>query len=262
MNCSFVKFCVLGLALAAALFVLAPASSAQDKDWKGFYLGGNVGGAFGSSDATTTTVFSATGYFATTSPAAIATAGTQSIKPRGFSGGGGVGYNHQSGHLVVGAEFDFGGMNLNNSVSTTALYPCCAPTAFTVTQTMKTSWLMTARPRFGYAAGGLLIYGTAGLAVTNLDYQATFTDTFATAAENGGVTKKQTGFAAGAGLEHKIGSKLSFKGEYLYARFGTVSATSTNLMAFNPALAFPTNVFTHTANLNANIIRGGINYRF
>jgi outer membrane immunogenic protein len=262
MNRSSVKFCALGLALAAALFVLAPASSAQDKDWKGFYIGGNVGGAFGSSDATTTVSDPTPVYFATTSLPAIATAGTQTLKPRGFSGGGGVGYNFQSGHLVVGAEFDFGGMNLNNTMSTTAVYPCCAPDSFTVTQTMKTSWLMTVRPRFGYAAGGLLIYGTAGLAVTNLDYQATFTDTYATAAENGGVTKKQTGFAAGVGLEHKIGSKLSFKGEYLYARFGSVSTTSTNLSAYTPLVQLPGAVFTHSANLNANIVRAGINYRF
>jgi len=267
MNRSFMKFCALGLALAAALFVLAPASSAQDKDWKGFYIGGNVGGAFGSSDATTTASDPTPVYFADTSLPAIATAGAQTLKPRGFSGGGQAGYNFQSGHFLIGAEFDFGGMSFNNSVSATGVYPCCSPLGFTVTQSMNTSWLVTMRPRFGYAGRKALIYGTAGLAMTNLNYQATFTDNYndggstIDTTENGGVQKTQTGFAAGGGAEFKMGTHVSFKGEYLYARFGTVSATSTNLVNIIYG-SFPAAVFTHSANLHSNIVRAGINYRF
>jgi len=256
------KICALGLALVAGLLILAPVGFAQDTNWKGFYAGGNVGGAFDGSDAQTSTIFSATGYFATTSPAAIATAGKQHLTPRGVSGGGQGGYNFQSGHFVLGAEADFGAMHLSNSVSTTGVYPCCVTTGFTVTQSVNTSWLFTARPRVGYAYGKALVYGTAGLAMTNLNYQATFIDTFATAKENGGVNKTQTGWAAGVGAEYRAETYWSLKGEYLYASYGSVSATSTNLTAFTPVIAFPTNVYTHTANLHSHIVRFGANYRF
>ncbi|GAB3347486.1 outer membrane protein [Lysobacter tyrosinilyticus] len=54
----------------------------------------------------------------------------------------------------------------------------------------------------------------------------------------------------------------SFKAEYLYADFGKVSGTSTNLTAFTPSQNFPSNVFTHTADLRLNVFRVGLNYRF
>ena len=247
--------CVIFLALAAV-------STAHAADFKGFYVGGYVGGTNGRSDAATTTVFSPTGYFATTSVPAIATAGAQKLRPSGFTGGGQVGYNFQSGVFVLGLETDFGSMSLSDSKSTTATYPCCAPTAFTVTQSIETSWLFTLRPRVGFTAGPLLVYGTGGLAMTNANYQAVFTDTFATAHENGGKEDNLTGWTAGGGAEVKFGGRWSVKGEYLYANFGDLSTTSNNLTAFTPPISFPSNTFTHRADLRAHIYRFGLNFHF
>src|SRR5262249_21055929 len=151
------------------------------------YIGANLGGVNGNSDAQTSTIFSSTGYFASTSVPAIAAVGKQNISPSGFTGGGQAGYNFQHNEFLLGAEVDFGGMSLDDSKSGTATYPCCAPTAFTVKQTAETSWLFTLRPRVGFTGGPVFVYGTGGLAVTSLNYQALFTDTFATAHENGGV---------------------------------------------------------------------------
>jgi outer membrane immunogenic protein len=66
----------------------------------------------------------------------------------------------------------------------------------------------------------------------------------------------------GAGAEFAVTHHLSFKGEYLYAGFGTSTVTSNNLTAFTPPIAFPTNIFTHTVALHAKIARAGINFRF
>ena len=41
----------------------------------------------------------------------------------------------------------------------------------------------------------------------------------------------------------------SVKAEYLYVDLGRTSTTSTNLTAFAPATAFPTNVVTHAVDL-------------
>lgn len=247
--------CVFFLALVAV-------SNAHAADFKGFYVGGNVGGANGHSDASTTTIFSPTGYFASSSVPAIATAGAQKLSSSGITGGGQAGYNFQHGAFVLGFETDFGAMNVSDSKSTTATYPCCAPTAFTVTQSISTDWLFTLRPRVGFVAGPLLIYGTGGLAMTSANYQALFTDTFATAHENGGKEDKLTGWTAGAGAEVKVGKRWSVKGEYLFADFGNLSTTSNNLTAFTPPITFPTNTFTHTADLQAHIYRFGINFHF
>jgi outer membrane immunogenic protein len=246
--------CVLALALCAATPAVAG-------DFKGFYVGANAGGVSGNSDAHTFTAFSPTGYFATTSPGAIAIAGTQAIGGKGFTGGGTAGYNFQANNFVLGVETDFGSMNLSHSKSTTGTYPCCVTTGFTVTQSLETSWLYTLRPRVGVTAGPLLFYGTGGFAMTSINYQALFTDTFATAHESGGKNNVQTGWTAGGGVEFKTGKHWSVKGEYLHADFGSVTNVSTNLTA--PATtSWPQNPFTHTADLTTQIYRGGVNYRF
>ena len=73
-------------------------------NWTGFYLGVNAGGAWGGSNAATTTVFSPIGYFATTSPGAIAIAGAQHLNSSGFTGGLTAGYNWQSSNVLFGLE--------------------------------------------------------------------------------------------------------------------------------------------------------------
>ncbi|HLW55422.1 MAG TPA: outer membrane beta-barrel protein [Candidatus Angelobacter sp.] len=243
----------------ACVLVFAMLGQANAGDFKGFYAGANVGGVSSSSDAATTTVFSPTGYFAPSSVPAIATVGAQKLGSNGFTGGGEAGFNLQHNAFVIGVEADFGGMKLDKIATGTAPYPCCPTTNFTVRQALSTSWLITARPRVGFAAGPLLIYGTGGLAVTSVDYTALFTDTFASANELGGKNGSQTGWAAGGGAEFKTGKHWSMKAELLHADFGSQSVTSTNLHA--PATtAWPTNVFTHKENLSGNLYRFGFNF--
>ena len=157
------------LALLLPAFVAANAQNFQ-----GIYAGAYAGGNQGNSDAHTFTKFSPVGYFATSSVPAIATVGNQNLSPSGFSGGGTFGFNLQHHAFVYGAEMDFGSMSISASRTGTATYPCCAPTAFTVTQTINTDWLFTGRGRLGVATGPILFYGTGGLAATNLKYQALF----------------------------------------------------------------------------------------
>ena len=245
--------CVFFLALVAV-------SSAHAADFKGFYVGGNVGGVNGNSDASTTTIFSPTGYFAQSSVPAIATSGAQGLSANAFNGGGQAGYNFQHGVFVLGFETDFGSMSLSDSQTITTKYPCCNAN-FTITQSIDTGWLFTVRPRMGFAAGPLMVYGTGGLAMTHANYQELFTDTFASAHENGGSDDNMTGWTAGAGAEVKTGKRWSVKGEYLYANFGSMTVTSTNLTA--PATSsWPMNVFTHTADVRGHIYRFGVNFHF
>lgn len=252
------RFCVLPFILVVGLI---SAASAQT-DWKGFYIGANVGGNLSRTDATTTTVFSPTGYFAITSVPAIAALSPQHPDSNGFVGGGQAGYNFQSGALVFGLEADIGAMTGSDTRTSTGVYPCCAPTTFTVAQRMEHSWLFTARPRVGFTAGRALFYVTGGLAVTNFNYRELFTDTFATANESAVIDETKAGWTAGGGLEYQVHQHWSVKGEYLYADFGDERVTSTNLTAFTPPIAFPVNVFTHRADLRNHIFRFGVNYRF
>jgi len=247
-------------ALAFVLFALGSANAADD--FKGFYVGANVGGAFGRPKVDTSPSFSPTGYFASTSTPAITSASNQVIDMNGLNAGGTAGYNFQWENLVVGLEADYGSMNLSGSTTVTRVYPCCAPTAFTVAQTAETSWVFTVRPRVGVVFGRFLLYGTAGAAVTNVKYTGLFTDTFATAHESAAINETRPGWTAGIGGEYHLSHHFSVKGEYLWTDFGTASVPTSNLTAFTPPIAFPTNIFTHTVNMRAGLARAGLNFRF
>lgn len=222
--------------------------------WTGFYVGGTAGGAWGSFDPTTSTVFTSTGFFDPTSPPAIAAVGAQRIKPAGVTGGIEAGYNWQTGPVVFGLEADFGYFGLRGNASGTGVYPCCAPNTFTVSSSAKTDWLFTARPRIGIANNNWLFYVTGGAAVTDLHGNFTFTDTFG-ATESGSISSTRVGWTAGAGVEAGLWDHWTLKAEYLFVDFGTVSITSTNLNVGD-------NPFTHSVSLKANIARVGVNYRF
>jgi outer membrane immunogenic protein len=252
---------LLGGACALLLSLLA-ATPAKAGDFKGAYVGLTIGGVSNTANASTSTVFSPTGYFAATSVPAIATAGAQKLSPSGFTFGGQFGFNLQHHAFVLGVETDLGSMNLSATKTTTAPYPCCPGTGFTITQFVGTSYLFTLRPRVGVTAGPVLIYGTGGLAMTSVDYSALFTDTFAAAREGGDKTSTQAGWAAGAGVEFKVKKHLSLKGEYLHTDFGSQTTTRTNLVAAVAPGTFPSNIFTHKVSLTGNVYRFGFNYRF
>ena len=254
-------FAIGGPAVAADMPLKAPPPPPPVFSWTGFYIGVNGGGAWGHSDLSTSTVFSPTGYFAVSSVPAINAVGQQHINTSGGMAGGQIGYNWQSGAWLIGVEADIDWLGLSGSTTGSAVYPCCAPTAFTITSSMKSDWLFTLRPRLGFAANNWLLYVTGGLAVAEVKANFVFTDTFATALETASISQTRAGWTAGVGAEYAFAGPWSVKLEYLHVDLGSVSTTSTNLTAFVPRIAFPTNVYSHSVNLTADIVRAGINFR-
>jgi outer membrane immunogenic protein len=201
-------------------------------------------------------------YFAGSSVPAIALVGNQHINRSGFTGGVTGGYNWQINSAVVGVEADFNYFGIRGSTTGTALYPCCAPTSFTVNSSVSSDWLATVRGRVGFlATPALLLYGTGGLAVANVKASYLFTDTFAAANESASISTTRYGWTAGVGGEYALMNGWSIKAEYLYVDLGRASTTSNNLTIAGP-FAFPLQTWTHTVNLTSNIGRVGINYKF
>ena len=239
----------------------APPRVPVNRQWRGFYVGGFIGGAQGESDLQTSTVFSRTGYFSTSSPPAINTAGHQSLDTSDTEYGGLAGNNIQVGRVIVSGEADYSAMGLSGTVTSGAAYPCCPTTSFSIQQSIDTTWFASVRLRGGFTFGRTMVYGTYGMAWTDLNYEAVFTDNFANAHENGGLDNVQSAPVWGAGVEFWLTRHLTVKGEYLNAEFEPASTTSTNLTA--PAnQPWPTNVFTHSSTLKLQLFRGGVIWRF
>jgi outer membrane immunogenic protein len=154
-----------------------------------------------------------------------------SITTSGGLVGGTVGYNYQINHFVVGAEADIDWAGISGTTTTAACPAGCKTSD---------SWLSTIRGRVGYAADRFLPYFTGGAALGNID--AT-TGPLTTSASNAGWT-------VGAGLEFAFTPSWSAKAEYLYV----------NLGKFN--CGFNCGGLTDNVSFSANIVRGGINYRF
>lgn len=189
----------------AALALTASAASAADLarsyvkapvaapiySWTGFYVGGNVGGDWGSSHAATSTVYDPFGgYFANTSVPAIGAVGLQKISKSNVTGGFTAGYNWQTSNVLFGLEGDINYLGFKGSATGSAVYPCCAPTSFTVNSSVSADWLATIRGRLGVVATpNWLLYVTGGAAIAEVRGNFRFSDTFATAAESASFVK-------------------------------------------------------------------------
>ncbi len=227
--------------------------------WTGFYVGITAGGAWGSYDPRTSTIGG--GYINAAQAAAVTSAGTQSINPLGFATGGEAGYNWQTGPFLIGFETDLQALHLTGAANSGAVgYPGAPGAQFVVSSYADSNWLFTARPRIGFVApNNWLIFATGELALTQLNSDFLFTDDVSHVEEAGKIDTTKVGFVVGGGIEAPLTDRLSLKAEYLYAHFGTTAASVT---ANSLATAYPGQIFSHSGDLTANIVRVGLNYQF
>jgi len=196
---------------------------------------------------------------------AIDAAGTGSMSGSAFTGGGQIGYNWQNSSLVYGLEADFESFRLRTSRLASANYPVVhGPSVpaktFTVTSSVDTDWLFTARGRVGWAFTNLLAYATGGLAITNPSATHTFTDTPGIpAAGTWSNSETKVGWTVGGGLEWAMNRNWTVKAEYLYLNFGSVNANGT---VFSPSAPGYASATSTAVDLTAHIARAGINYKF
>ena len=254
--------------LAAAIAVLGTASvqaadlaahyakapmMATAYSWTGFYVGGNVGGQWGSANAATTTLDPPLTYFATSSVPVIAAVGAQRINSSSVTGGFTAGYNWQVSNAVFGLEGDINYFGFKGGASGSAIYPCCAPTSFTINSQVSADWLATIRGRIGFlATPSWLIYATGGVAIADVKGNFNFTDTFAAATESGAIRDTRVGWTAGVGGEYAVGNGWSLKAEYLYVDLGK----------FNCGLACGNGINPDNVSFTTHMVRGGVNFRF
>jgi outer membrane immunogenic protein len=242
-------------ALAADMVVKAPPPApAPVATWTGWYVGLNAGGDWTTSRTSTTIGGSTVAPFF--DPGALplinALGVPTNLHASGFTGGVHGGYNYQIGRWLVGAEVDFESFRSNPSNSVVG--PGFAPGAiYTLNSSVSTNWLFTARPRVGIISNDWLLYGTGGLAVTRISGMWNFftINGLPNSSENASVAANKVGWVVGGGIEKMLPGKWTIGAEYLYVNFGNISANSLAVTTGFTA----TNVFSHTADLNANIVR-------
>jgi outer membrane immunogenic protein len=209
-------------------------------NWAGLFAGGTFGYGLGRNDSTFVIP-------ATNAEAFI-------LSPRGFDGGGIIGYNWQFGTWVVGVDADFQGSTGSGYLTCANL--CAGAGATTIDQ--KLSWFSTVRGRLGYAVGPALFYATAGGAFGEV--KENIAQPFAGGSAS--FSHSQSGFVVGGGIENKLdlfgllGPNWTTRTEYLYVDLGSVSDTFAN-----PAVAGGA-AQTLSSNLHEHIWRTVVSYKF
>ena len=236
--------------------------------WNGFYVGANVGIAWGLFDNRLSIVNGplGDGFFNTAigQDRDVAAAGASRIRASGFTGGAQVGYNFQINRAVLGFEVDFGALDLSGPSSGTFLYSGLVNHPFSLTTAVRTNWLLTARPRVGYVFDRTLVYATGGIAVTNLNFDQNFQDLpplcnpVPACSETASRRSTRVGYALGAGLEYALRDNWTAKGEYLYLNFGSTNVSG---LLGTPVVGSGTATFNNSVQLDAHVFRFGANYR-
>ncbi len=228
---------VVGASAASAADLYRPAPSYSPAavraayDWSGFYLGGNIGGAWSKSRHE----FTAGGV----------TVASHDSSHSGVIGGLQAGYNWQSGALVLGIETDIQATGVKGNIGT------LSGGGYSVSADEKLPWLGTIRGRAGYAADNWLFYVTGGYAYGRVKNTTTWTDGVNTASFTANHTR--SGWTLGTGLEWAFARNWSAKLEYLYVDLGK---NTTNYGAAGLAGLVETN------RVHTNIVRVGVNYQF
>lgn len=203
--------------------VVAPAFT-----WTGFYVGADLGGAFGY--AKDSVWYNGVNY------------GSKAFNSNGVVGGIHAGYNYQMGAVVLGGEADL----WYNGISSNASF---AGNGAVAVLKNELGWQGSIRARAGYAIDRALLFVTAGVAIAAPQTSLSASSNLGGLAVSASDTR--AGFTVGGGAEYAFTNNWIGKIEYRYADFGTKTIAGAN--SVNGAVKNSAQVNTVTA---------GVSYKF
>ena len=240
-----------GSALAADLSRPPPAYKAPPAvvpvfNWAGWYIGANAGYGWGSS--TNPSIASDAFNFG---PGSFS-----SLSPRGFIGGGQIGYNWLvNPSFLLGLEADFQGADIK--AAGTVSVSDAAGNLGTTSLSEKLDYLGTARVRAGLPVNNWLIYGSGGLAYGNVKSTVGFVSTLGDDVA-GAHSDTRVGWAAGGGVNYLLTPNWIVGVDYLHYDLGHTTVTGTGV---DPVTGGVDSI-TASQNVSGNVVRGVINYKF
>jgi outer membrane immunogenic protein len=197
------------LCSAAGLLAFASPGAAAgllppEPQWGGFYVGGQLGGAWSDTDWR----YKNLNWFNTTGPNLVGT--NFDLDADGVLGGGQLGFNYQSGAWVFGIEGSLAGAGIDGS----------RPSPFFPEldrYSTEIDWLTAVTGRVGYAQDRWLVYAKGGWAAADVELDLFDHDTPLHARSS----TWADGWTVGGGLEYALCRSFSLGVEYDYAELDT-----------------------------------------
>ncbi len=218
--------------------------------WAGFYMGGDIGGAWARGADVSSKC----------TPAGLCfqRPGAGNVDASSFIGGVHAGYNWTvAPKWVVGAEGDWSWTSLDGAATAPDVSPAgvvVAPRGHRWSRDVR--WLASLRGRVGYNISPMALwYFTGGVAWQEADYSATQTLTGLSRASTS-FSKTTTGYVLGSGLEWAMNKNWVIRGEYLYYNFDGVSASARH------SAGAPLRANFKWDDSDIHSVRAGISYKF
>jgi outer membrane immunogenic protein len=242
------------LAMPAMAADMAPYNKAPLPlfSWTGCYVGGDIGGAWGSQGVLNTSRVSVGPL--TQAPANTTATGSSVI------GGGYLGCNYQwTPFVVIGAEGDFSGAGLSATGHAQSLFGGAAAPGGSIIWSSKLDAIATVRGRVGFAwTPNTLVYLTGGGAWARTSFSSTDVFFFGCpACATTSFSNTSAGYVLGGGLEWAPWSdSWIVRAEFLY--YNLSGATGAGFVAGIPiAAANPV-----WSNMAVTSGRAGVSYKF
>lgn len=216
------------LVSAAALVACASQGSAQSYSpshkWSGLYVGFQTGYGWSKVDAVT-------------GPYGGPYDQSYTYWSNGFFAGPHIGYNWQYGHYVWGLEADLDASNFSTQSTGTLGY---------IRET-RVKWQSTLRARVGWVSGPWLLYGTGGLAFSQVTSSSSLAGALSPFSSTG---ERHWGWTIGTGFERAVMQNTTLRLEYRYLDFGKTSTSDAG------------NNVQSESDISAHQLRAGISFRF
>jgi outer membrane immunogenic protein len=247
------------LGVAALTLIGSPAFAQEDESWTGPYAGVHAG-LNETRSATNVTLGGA--WSGEAAALRDFVTGNMAARQRdsGYNLGGQIGYNYQTGSLVVGVEAETSFFPGSETVSRGPLRYIASPTlSYTFSNTIDSKNTSSIKAKAGITTGSTLLYAEGGWAWTKAKFATTVTSN-ANYLKAGELTKTMDGYIIGGGIEQRLGNNLSARLSYDYADQGT----ATYLTTYRPGSAFTSPAYSETVkqDLRLHVIRLGVNFHF
>ena len=243
-------------------FALAPEPRDLDRGWSGAYFGASAGGVSSRSRVTATEQYSSI-FTGNAFPNNITGANMTDVSGPGHRGGGAVdlfaGWNFlvRDAFLVGGQiEATVSDVSFNSAGSRTYNYfDGAGPTGQTAIEDYRpqvsSRWMTSALLRAGYLVDNqTLLYGIGGWTLARFEARNLADNSFFQLEES----FLASGWTAGAGIERKLDSHWSVRGEYRYTNFGSHNLNG----QFNFGSSFGTQNYQRSAQFDQSMQVGRI----
>jgi outer membrane immunogenic protein len=222
-----------------------PMAPPPSYNWTGFYIGINGGAGWGTAASSIDLGALAAGLGA---GGVTGSFPIGSHELNGFLGGGQIGYNWQTGNVVLGVEGDGDWANISGTAPCLEGILSCGANV---------QWTADATVRLGVLPlSNLLVYVKGGAAWAGVNYNLSSSGILTTAAISSSLTTTKTGGLLGFGTEYLFAPHWTAKIEYNYTDFGN----STNTFVLTDGTA-SIGVPVQTT-LQMHTVKAGVNYHF